>query len=563
MLPKYDQEFLENWMFHLKEDIAAVPLRHLKIPGTHDSNTFAFSYLIPGTSFARCQGINIEAQMKLGVRMLDLRYGPNPQASNVPKAVATKVPVVLDQHGPFAGYDFLIHLRTIRHFVETHPDEFFIVNVQWEKQMSHSQNEYLIHQIQQIFAPFLVTHVDLEGWFDLRTVTHRDVLAHKQRILCVVRSSLWEGTSISAENCASIGIHDQDKLVSSTWHNCGSTEKLFAANSKDIEERDQTRFLVSQMIITLRGEFNFIAGNLLRGTYPSIYNVNKALHKKRDIHKFVFWNLKNQKGNIFMFDYIEYDPILPLMIVASNCRAKMDVRKFVVEERPLDSRMDECLAGDSIFFVPKVKYLTTKVGIPRSDLLLAYAFHQQPVHVGLWGPEQTVLAFRNPLREAHQHQVHSYLVFLRSGKFVVKMARDKTEFNKMNQFLSRVKHPVKGFWIPQEIEAIPHSGSPTPQSPPTPPVPLTPPTVSVTDLQPTSLLRDESIDAHFVLTDPSGEKWKQDSEKSPGLRMTDSLFRKDTGQGIDELKEIHLRLKSLKGGSEVSIKSPGTPTTNF
>lgn len=539
MLPKSDMEFLENWMSVLKDAIRNTKLRDLKVPGTHDSNTYTFGGFSLAASFAKCQKITITEQLNMGVRMLDLRYGPNEKVLNVPDALAKKLPVIVDQHGPVAGGDFMKHLNEIRTFVEKHPDEFIFLNVQWEKQMDHNRNQYLIGELSRIFSEYLIKKSDLETWFHPMTVTFGDVLNHRPRILLVTRSSLWNTTYTSGDQCAEMGIHENNRFLASRWHDEHDPDRLFAANADDINKRDvcedlQNHFLVSQLIITLKSDMKFILGHLFTGTYPTISQMNKKLHKSRALQKFLFWALKNGKGNIFMFDFIDHDPLVPMLIVAANSDPKLAIKKFVVEEKSLMSKAADHSLQDKALFLPKVKYTTRNIGLESSQLLIAYSFGGRPVQVGMWEGQQTVLIYHNPLKEFQELHAHSYLVFLRSGKFSLQVAIDDEEFRTLSQNLTNTKKAVKGFWIPgmpnQDYsslmagsklgtqQSIKNGGISQPDQQ------KIDPSLTRSDGPTLDNQRQDSLDPKNVRIDPQGEGWRAtgELEPSPVLQNPDS-----------------------------------------
>ena len=62
---KYDESSL-NWMSRVSDD---VKIKDLSIPGTHDSGALHSIADVSG----KCQDISIASQLKLGVRLLDLK----------------------------------------------------------------------------------------------------------------------------------------------------------------------------------------------------------------------------------------------------------------------------------------------------------------------------------------------------------------------------------------------------------------------------------------------------------------------------------------------------------
>lgn len=456
MLNLDDFHFLENWMSVMKDQIYNTPMKNLRIPSSHDSNTFRFQNS-PIAPFARCQSMPILNQLNYGIRMIDLRYGPNESMPGIQDAIYRNIPIIVDQHGPLSGQNFLTHLDEALQFLKTHPDEFLFINIQWEKQMSVLFNQYLIDEIVRRFALIAVTANDLSTWFQIEKVTYGDILEHSKRVLIVTRKSLWENSIYSEAHCADWGLHDQEKYIHSTWHDCGNPDELLQKNSTEIFGRDtnpelKSKFLCSQIIITLQGKIGYIFKNIFSGTIPSINSLNNKLHKKKAIHNFLFWVIKNKKGNLFMFDFIETDTSLLLMLIASNGNAKLNIQKLMVGEF---SKMD-CLSNltldKTIFYIPKAKDFMNKLNMKNHELFVVYNFGMGAFRVRTFGREQTCLIYYNRLAEQRTVDFYSYFIFINSGKFTVQAAESQEAFHRMSKEILSESNIKQGFWIPGKFD---------------------------------------------------------------------------------------------------------------
>ena len=105
--------FIQNWMSVLYPVISGKRITDLTLPGSHDANTFSISKRSFGSSFCRCQNLNIYEQAMLGVRFFDLRYGASFAGRKI-----------VDKHGPLRGGDFFKAFEDLSLFLTLHPKEF-------------------------------------------------------------------------------------------------------------------------------------------------------------------------------------------------------------------------------------------------------------------------------------------------------------------------------------------------------------------------------------------------------------------------------------------------------
>jgi hypothetical protein len=73
----YPQTFLyDKWMSYYSDVLGKLTLNEMTLPGTHDSGTFQPKF-VPGDLWIRTQALPLGQQLKLGIRVLDLRIGQN------------------------------------------------------------------------------------------------------------------------------------------------------------------------------------------------------------------------------------------------------------------------------------------------------------------------------------------------------------------------------------------------------------------------------------------------------------------------------------------------------
>lgn len=104
-----------SWMASLADDM---PLAFVSMPGTHNSASFAITrQLATVVSASRCQACDLEAQLRLGIRFLDLRVRPDGQLC----------------HGP-VGCEFSLReaFKACSKFLLAHPSEVILTRVKDE-----------------------------------------------------------------------------------------------------------------------------------------------------------------------------------------------------------------------------------------------------------------------------------------------------------------------------------------------------------------------------------------------------------------------------------------------
>jgi hypothetical protein len=404
-----DHIFLENWMCLLASELQEKRLIDLFIPGSHDANTHSIPPTDFGSAFARCQNIDVERQAALGIRFFDLRYGPG-----------KKMDQVIDKHGPFNGGDFLANFEGLRRFSEKHPEEFFMITMQPEAEISPTLKKTLIRKISGILHGKLVVKNDLETWFRLPEVTIARILKSPRRFLLVAREDLWTGTSFTADICAKIGIHERSKLLINTFHNATEEGTLFAKNLENLRLRTTQSSLLfsSQFVLTTDlKNMRFVIKRLFTMDMPTIVNFVSKLHNCNRLPKLIFENIGKQ-FNLFLFDQIDFDLSLQKIIISANQAAPLHVHKVLLGNRDITAQLDDSYLNGKQLYVPSVAALSEKF-LPKFDqLCVVYSYGQDDFRVQLSRPNaDTFLIFNNPIREAKRLSGKSILVLRTHRKF--------------------------------------------------------------------------------------------------------------------------------------------------
>lgn len=108
---KAPEFYPRNWMSKLPNDMKVCDV---SIPGSHDSYTSTATF----ASLSCCQIFKVEEQLAMGARFLDVRVGEEYKI----------------QHGSATtDYTYQEGLKVVRDFINAHPTEFAILEVQYEK----------------------------------------------------------------------------------------------------------------------------------------------------------------------------------------------------------------------------------------------------------------------------------------------------------------------------------------------------------------------------------------------------------------------------------------------
>ena len=131
----------KEWMNLLNDSIL---ITDVSIPGSHNSCSYNTSF-----SFSKCQTYNLEEQLNMGVRYLDLRF-------------TLKNGKLKMYHGwDNLNISFEECLNQIKHFLEEHPSEILLLRLQKErKYVPNTSDEYfeaIISSFSEVGLPLLDT----------------------------------------------------------------------------------------------------------------------------------------------------------------------------------------------------------------------------------------------------------------------------------------------------------------------------------------------------------------------------------------------------------------------
>ena len=405
--------FLENWMTLLASEAPHTRLADLRIPGSHDANSFSIPPHKFGSQFARCQTLGLAEQARLGARFFDMRYAP-----------ARGSLALVDAHGMFSGGPFLRGFQELKHFSDQHPDEFFVVNVQAEAPSSAKARERLIRKLVELLVGKLVNQADLASWFRFDALTLGQLLAQPKRFFVVAREELWTGTAFSEKMCAQAGLHAQAAYLVSQWHDVEREDALFPKVLEDLGRRPAAtaagKFFVSQMVLTFQRDPKSMLTNLFTLDFPTIGNFVDKLHRASKLPRFLTQHL-SQPFNILMLDHLERDVSLLQLIVSSNLRLPFRLHKFFLGELDLTAAFQKKAAKNAgLLYLFDLGGLFQKYQPKFRQLCAIYSVGAGPLRVRLSRPgERSVFLFGNPALSAKEKDVgfRGQLVWARNHEF--------------------------------------------------------------------------------------------------------------------------------------------------
>ncbi|KAL7738872.1 hypothetical protein ACLKA6_001320 [Drosophila palustris] len=236
----------EHWMRDLPPDLRDISIINLAIPGSHNSMTYGInsnSKLSPDAESAirrwhrffpcfvrrwsKTQSSSILEQLRLGVRYFDLRIAQNDGK-------------FFYCHGLFA-MEVFEPLRELRQFVETHPDEMVVLDLQHFYAMDVAQHQQLHTQLIQFFGPLLYSSTDgslLECSLTRSAQLQRQVVLIYRRCPIGLPPEFWPSYAWPTP-----------------WPNTASVKQLQSFLSDSLLSRQPQQGYVSQCIITPSGRY--------------------------------------------------------------------------------------------------------------------------------------------------------------------------------------------------------------------------------------------------------------------------------------------------------------------
>jgi uncharacterized repeat protein (TIGR02543 family) len=144
-----------NWMKEIMDD---TKISWMTIPGTHDSTTFNVKCSTWGSlveSGATCQSLNIENQLASGIRAFDLRYKWENNDFYLYHGQDSYECKCLDLNGNHLTLSTVF--QKFRTFLDAHPGEFIIANVQKET------GDYNSEELTKVLNTYNVTSVSFSS----------------------------------------------------------------------------------------------------------------------------------------------------------------------------------------------------------------------------------------------------------------------------------------------------------------------------------------------------------------------------------------------------------------
>jgi hypothetical protein len=406
--------FLRNWMSVLRDDIRRTKLKELVIPGSHDSNTHSLSRWHIGYHFAACQSMGIYDQLEKGIRMLDLRYGPGNNKT-----------LVVDQHGPVKGEDFLNSFKDIQRFLEAYPDEFVIVNMQNIEALPANSREYLIENIIYYIGVYLINQSDFDTWFHIETVTMEEIFSKSKRILLFSWSSLWDGSKYSFIDCKSMGIHLQDDCIVSKWHNTDKVSEMFKNNITDLQDWNMRNFhakklFAIQVVLTLQGGFKNIMRYVCSFKPPTIYSFASKVIHDNNLLKFLSQAL-SLGTNLVILDYIDIEPSAIEMIIMYNVSHTIDIKACFIGKQDCTPLFHHGLLDGRMLLVTNIKDIFKDKKERNQEVIIIYSFNGGPLLTSLINKNsKNILIYKHPLENSNCIQSQtSTLVYYNSNRYML------------------------------------------------------------------------------------------------------------------------------------------------
>ncbi|XP_063387031.1 PI-PLC X domain-containing protein 3 [Cydia fagiglandana] len=181
---------LETWMRDLPEQLKDVPFIYLAIPGSHDSMTYGITRssglapdaepilhrlypLFRGTimRWTITQSLDTWQQLLIGIRYLDLRLATKPGTEEF-----------FFTHGLYAE-EISSALRQVKDFVDTHPEEVVILDLQHFYGFTPTDHQRLMRLLINLYGSKLVPR-----HLDLRSVTLNSLNRLNQQVIVVYRN---------------------------------------------------------------------------------------------------------------------------------------------------------------------------------------------------------------------------------------------------------------------------------------------------------------------------------------------------------------------------------------
>lgn len=318
----------ENWMGQLAMHDPSILLRTIVIPSSHNSasSTIKKSKILSGA--ARCQNLPITEQLKLGVRLFDIRVGKTGDNNTDFKVV----------HGIFTGEDVLNIFSEIIAFLKLHPHEFIFIDLinEHKRGLTHAQKRSLFSYLVQSLGDLTVKGTDPD-FPDFKPAFARiGKLSFNHRCLFItVDPSFfnfeYEGRIVKGTDMRNLGFFNRSTLMKNKWHNTDKVEDLIHANLEFVQENSKCnhRYIVNQFTLTPNTETKGIFKILMNPKKILVKNCVKKLLEGKRLHK-VIRQETDHRWNFMWFDYVDLIPRLIDYLIGLNFPYELKIKRAVI-----------------------------------------------------------------------------------------------------------------------------------------------------------------------------------------------------------------------------------------
>ena len=290
---------------------------------SHDSGTYTISEATCCSGASITQNIDLYTQLIAGARHLDYRYGPK----------SDKVDDLIVMHGIHHGTNYFKELEGVLRFRREFPNEFFILDCNFEMRLSNDQKKYLIDWLANTFKDSLITQTDFDTWLkNYPKVPISEILNRpNKRILLLTDRYLFQveespGQIMPEGKINHMGLFNRDHKLEAAWHDRGTYAQIVQANDEYISRRpNPTNFLVAQYILTFQTTktdiFNYIVGIESVRVDQKLYN----FHGKRILHRALREASNKLQMSFAMIDFFQYDPYITHFLIGTNLKFNLKI----------------------------------------------------------------------------------------------------------------------------------------------------------------------------------------------------------------------------------------------
>lgn len=426
MLNYLNREFLKNWMELLGDKISQKRLLDIKSPGSHNSN----SYTLEGgiiTKFAKTQEKDIKTQLELGIRLLDLRYGPNKKNDKL-----------VDQHGPVKGGNFENNFIQIKNYLNKYKKEFLIIKIQAEEKISSGVKKDFLDFLEKTLGSFLIKKNDVDSWFNLETVKMEDIWKTEKRILF-----FFHPYKVYFHNCEDKGIFSDKEKIQSHWHDVMDKKKLFKSNLEQIDKRIKNegnymnKIFINQFIMTLQKKIGTIILKFISFNPPTIKNFAEKIIKRNRIHFFLLDN-KSKPFNYFLYDFVNLDLNVLLITISLNLDSDLKVTKGWISGLDISEEIHKYIFNNNCLFIYNMRGFKEKYK-EKKNLSILYNFDNQDRAFSTEKLKNHVFIFDNPLIKKQFFELKSFSILI--SKKLLKIDYD---YQNDKEFKNKVEKKFMG-----------------------------------------------------------------------------------------------------------------------